>query len=132
MRASVVTPSTLGGGRWTIRVTIQELVERAHKTAKEKGWWEGGRDLGEVLANVYAEVTEAWEEYRHGADLTEIRFERGEHGGLKPEGFPVELADILIRVADLAGAYGIDLEMALSAKLGYNETRPYRHGGLRA
>lgn len=113
-------------------MTIQELVERAHKTAKEKGWWEGERDLGEVLANVYAEVTEAWEEYRHGADLTEIRFERGEHGGLKPEGFPVELADILIRVADLAGAYGIDLEMALSTKLCYNETRPYRHGGLRA
>jgi len=113
-------------------VTIQELVERAHKTAKEKGWWEGERDLGEVLANVHAEVSEAWEEYRHGADLTEIRLKWDEHDGLKPEGFPVELADILIRVADLAGAYGIDLEMALSTKLCYNETRPYRHGGLRA
>lgn len=50
----------------------------------------------------------------------------------KPEGFPIELADILIRVFDTAVAYGIDLEAALLEKMKYNEGRPYRHGGKRA
>ena len=47
----------------------------------------------------------------------------------KPEGFPIELADILIRVFDLAEAWDIDLEAALQEKMAYNETRAYRHGG---
>lgn len=48
---------------------------------------------------------------------------------LKPEGFASELADVLIRVFDLAGALGIDLEDAVQSKMAYNKTRPHRHGG---
>jgi NTP pyrophosphatase (non-canonical NTP hydrolase) len=47
----------------------------------------------------------------------------------KPEGVVAELADIVIRVADLCGLYGIDLDAALEEKMAYNSTRPYRHGG---
>lgn len=47
----------------------------------------------------------------------------------KPVGFPIELADLLIRVFDTAEAYGIDLEEALQIKAAYNRTRPHRHGG---
>lgn len=46
----------------------------------------------------------------------------------KPEGFVVELADAVIRVLDLAGALGVDLESAMLAKHDYNKSRPYRHG----
>ena len=49
----------------------------------------------------------------------------------KPEGFPAELADLLIRVGDLAAALGIDLDFEVRRKMAYNETRPYRHGGLK-
>ena len=39
-----------------------------------------------------------------------------------------ELADVIIRVGDLAGVYGIDLETAVVRKMNYNRTRPHKHG----
>ncbi|OHE41493.1 MAG: hypothetical protein A2Y16_05485 [Tenericutes bacterium GWF2_57_13] len=47
----------------------------------------------------------------------------------KPEGIPSELADIVIRVMDICGYHGIDLEAAIAEKMEYNRTRPMRHGG---
>lgn len=47
----------------------------------------------------------------------------------KPIGIAVELADVLIRIADTCGRYNIPLEEALKLKLAYNKTRPHRHGG---
>lgn len=48
---------------------------------------------------------------------------------IKPEGIPSELADIVIRVLDIADHYGIDLQQAILDKHSYNVTRPYKHGG---
>lgn len=47
----------------------------------------------------------------------------------KLEGAAVEMADCLIRILDLAGAMGWDLETIVARKCAYNELRPYRHGG---
>lgn len=47
----------------------------------------------------------------------------------KPEGIPSELADTVIRIADMCGFYGIDLQEAVEQKMRYNRTRPHRHGG---
>ncbi|TXH13714.1 MAG: hypothetical protein E6R03_10800 [Hyphomicrobiaceae bacterium] len=47
----------------------------------------------------------------------------------KPEGLASELADIIIRVLDLASALKIDIGAALVAKARYNATRPHKHGG---
>lgn len=47
----------------------------------------------------------------------------------KPCGIPIELADIVIRVADFAKKHGIDLVEAIQIKADYNRTRPHRHGG---
>ena len=41
----------------------------------------------------------------------------------------VELADLLIRVMDVAHARGWDVAGALLAKMSFNRTRPVRHGG---
>lgn len=46
----------------------------------------------------------------------------------KPRGLDIELADIIIRVADFAGWKGIDLEAAIAKKHAYNVTRPHKHG----
>lgn len=51
-----------------------------------------------------------------------------QHRGKKPEGVAVELADAVIRIADLCGHLGIDLEAAIDLKMAYNETRPFKHG----
>ena len=38
-----------------------------------------------------------------------------------------ELADVVLRVTDLCGLLGIDLETHIKAKMRYNATRPYKH-----
>jgi NTP pyrophosphatase (non-canonical NTP hydrolase) len=48
---------------------------------------------------------------------------------LKPRGLDIELADALIRIFDLAGAKGIDLDAALVRKMEYNRGREKMHGG---
>lgn len=47
---------------------------------------------------------------------------------LKPEGFGVELADAVIRIADLAYLTGVDLGALVLEKMTYNATRPHKHG----
>lgn len=75
------------------------------------------------LALVNTEVAEAVEDVMAGRWVT-TKNEKG-----KPEGLGSELADIIIRVCDDAGALGIDLAAELRAKLDYNRTRSHKHGG---
>jgi NTP pyrophosphatase (non-canonical NTP hydrolase) len=65
------------------------------------------------------------EEYRNGHKPDETYTSAGG----KPEGIPTEMADVVIRIMDMAGYYGIDLEQAIIDKIKYNKTRPYKHGG---
>jgi len=107
-------------------LTIDSLVAEAHATARDKGWWEDveapEQRVPEALALIHSEVSEALEEYR--SDTTEYR----ERADGKPEGLGVELADAIIRIADLAGALNIDLTFCLRRKLAFNKTRSHRHG----
>lgn len=136
--------------------TLREMMEEANNTAKEKGWWEktcpkcngtgkpnwsdpdyfcsgckgtklayDDRNLGEILMLCVSELSEAYEEYRAGHNLKLIYL--GENG--KPEGFPVEIADTIIRLMDLCKEKDIPIQRAWVEKSEYNRTRPYRHGG---
>lgn len=110
----------------TATVHIRDLQDAAHATAKTKGWWPPDEVsvelLGSKIALIHSEVSEALECLRGG----QLEVSRA---GAKPEGLPIELADIVLRVLDFAGALGIDLEDAVLEKLEYNRTRAYRHGG---
>lgn len=118
-------------------MSLNKLAEKIHATAVAKGWWNNNhhRNIPEALALVHSEVSEALEEYRNareGDDLDAIYYTGDADAKPKPEGFAIELADIIIRVLDLAQGLGIDLDLALKEKMEYNETRPTRHGGKRA
>lgn len=124
--------------------TLQYLANRAHRTARAKGWWEHQEveretlygtevelefervrfTIPEKLCLIHSEVSEALEDYRVGRLATTRRESDG-----KPEGFATELADIVIRVMDLAGALGIDLQAEIERKMDFNDTRSHRHGG---
>jgi NTP pyrophosphatase (non-canonical NTP hydrolase) len=111
-----------------LTMTINDLMVESHATAVEKGWWESsGRNFGELVALANSELSEAFEEYRKGKGLDQIYYANG-----KPEGIPIEFADLFIRIADTCHHYGIPLEQALRIKMDFNRTRPHRHGGKKA
>ena len=88
----VQVPGSEGGSP----VTIEELCKRSHDTAVAKGWHKEPRSLGEVIALFHSEVSEALECWRDpNRKLDEIW-----HADGKPEGFVIELVDLLIRIGD--------------------------------
>ena|SRR6266487_469189 len=108
-------------------MNIKDLIVNSHKISTEKGWNENGpRPIPELLCLIHSEVSEALEEYRNGSPPTHMYYTGSND---KPEGFPIEIADIVIRIADLCGQYNIDLEKAIEIKQVFNKTRPMRHGG---
>lgn len=82
-----------------------------------------GRTVGDELALLHSEVSEALDCYRKRGFEEWTRPEDG-----KPEGFGVELADVLIRLLDTAARYDVDLYDKFVQKMRFNWTRPYRHG----
>jgi NTP pyrophosphatase (non-canonical NTP hydrolase) len=91
--------------------------------SREHGWEENWNDF-EKIALCHSELSEAIEELRDGHEPGEIHFTRE-----KPEGYPIELADTVIRIMHICGHHGIDLATAIKVKMEYNQTREYRHGG---
>lgn len=91
---------------------VNEFVQEAHEIAKSKGWHDEERETGTWLALIHSEVSEALEADRK----------------CDQENFEEELADVCIRIFDLCGLKGIDLEKNINDKMEVNRDRPYKHG----
>jgi NTP pyrophosphatase (non-canonical NTP hydrolase) len=108
---------------------IKELVEKAHKNAERHGFWDDyynitqdmisaahydelvNNAIGNRLMLIVSELGEAQEGLRHNDEAN----------------FREELADVAIRLGDLCGGLGIDLEAEIEKKMAINEKRPYKH-----
>ncbi len=122
-------------------MSLNELAQRCHAMSVEKGWYDKPREFSEFLALLHSEISEALEDHRDGHEPTETWYDpqswwRRLRWWLwdkrrKPCGIPSELADLVIRVADMCGYYHIDLDAAIAEKMAYNAGRSWRHGGKR-
>jgi NTP pyrophosphatase (non-canonical NTP hydrolase) len=105
-------------------VNVRELQVRSHAYARSNGFWDAETNptVEGKLMLVVSELAEALEEHRSGNPLSYSRADG------KPEGIASELADAVIRLADLAEHLGVDLDESIRTKHAYNLTRPFRHG----
>jgi len=100
-------------------MSLNKLAAEIHESNHH--WWHDlhtgerlNRNKGEMLMLMVSEISEAME---------------GERKNLMDDHLPhrkmaeVELADVLIRLFDYAGAYGYDLDGAVAEKRAYNATR---------
>lgn len=139
------------GAVWQITSGISLLRLAVSNTAHAHGWWEDGeRNMGEMIALMHSELSEALEAWRDGDNVQEVRYEYPNGIGSqvlyapqfnyadgkvelgKPVGVASEFADVIIRILDTCHTLGIPIEKALVEKAAYNLTRPYRHGGKKA
>ncbi len=98
--------------------SISEMCELCHSIAKSKGFWDvpagQKRNIGEALMLVVTELAEGMEAHRKQDEAN----------------FREELADTFIRLFDLCGGLGIDVESEIMKKCEKNKLRPYKHGKI--
>lgn len=130
-------------------MNLNELVEKAHGIAKEKGFWDKERNRGELLMLIVSELAEALEadrKQRHcsltnselelGLKLSEMNPKKEENKKAFVEfynnevkgSFEEEIADTFIRLFDLVGGMKIDIETHIALKMRFNQTRERLHG----
>ncbi|AZB88781.1 hypothetical protein [Acinetobacter baumannii] len=109
--------------------TLSNLVRNIHNQNVTAGWWTdlktgesltsqkgepAKRNVPEMLCLIHSEISEAMEGHRKN-----LMDDKLPHRSM----LEVELADALIRICDMAGGLGLDLEGAVLEKLEYNQKR---------
>ena len=111
---------------------IAEWQQAVWQVSEDHGWHEDGEtsNVAVKLALIHEEVSEALAEYRDTKDGEVLRDVYFDDNG-KPCGFGIELADVIIRVLDLAEMLGMNMDTMIRVKHTYNASRPYKHGNRR-
>jgi len=98
-----------------------ETAFEVNSIAVQKGWHKTERNDGELIALMHSELSEMLEALRHDNPPSEHipQFSAVEE----------ELANVVIRAMDYAVAKNHRIAHAIIAKIEFNRTREYKHGG---
>lgn len=123
---------------------LNGLAQTIFNANREKGFWDKERNIGELLMLVTSELGEAMEAHRKDRFADRPRFngskvaysevaakdfahKKAFESHIK-DTFEDEIADAMIRLFDMCGGLGIDIEYHIEQKLAYNKTRERLHG----
>ena len=114
---------------------LNKLRDKVHQNAVDKGFWDKKPELGTSLMLVVSELAEALEADRDGSKCTALSeppaftedFKLWFRSNVK-DTVEDELADTIIRVLDICGAYHIDIQKHIDLKMLYNSKRIKLHG----
>jgi len=109
----------------SLRIAATKLTEQCHGASSAAGWWNHPQ-TGEPAQNnpmcfaqklmlTVSELAEAME-----GDRKSLMDDKLPHRPMRE----VELADAVIRIFDLAGAYNLDIAGAIVEKMAFNQVRP--------
>lgn len=108
-----------------VDIGMQALVFLCHSASLQGGWWNDPDTGDSLLRNPYVQATKIALIHSEVSEMLE-----GHRRGKMDEHLPhrtameCEMADAFIRMADLAGALGLDVGGAILEKMKYNSVRP--------
>jgi NTP pyrophosphatase (non-canonical NTP hydrolase) len=103
---------------------LWSLAGRCFLNSYDHGFWKVkpngkiGRNFGEALSLIHSELSECLEAYRKQDKVGDM------------DKIAVEMADVIIRLLDLAYGTGHEVHKAMLDKMKYNVSRPHKHGKI--
>ena len=101
------------------KLTLNEFTKLVLEQAEEKGFGHKPEEItvGEKIALIHSEISEAYEAYRH----------KNIDG---KDGFQEELGDAIQRILHLCGIFNIDIEKEILKKIERNKGREWGWGKM--